>query len=154
MSNALNGITYGDGERTCPACDRSLPAHDTWPGARLRYCGDSECREKLREHDNGRYVAPDSIRCDADGCGEFVPRVSTGPTQAFFVAALCAGGFVEPKGSRRCCARVDAGRKWAIEFVSPGPGASTSRRSIKDDTIANFSSKRRSDGFDHLLRST
>jgi hypothetical protein len=31
-------VTFKDGERDCPICSKSLPAHCVWPGARFRYC--------------------------------------------------------------------------------------------------------------------
>ena len=34
---------YEAGERTCPVCAALLPAHQTWPGARYRFCGKPEC---------------------------------------------------------------------------------------------------------------
>ena len=85
MNNALQVALFKDGERICPSCGTPLPAHETWPGCRFRYCGSVKCTEELRRQDHGRYVEPNSIRCDADGCDNFAPEGFYGP----YVSFLC-----------------------------------------------------------------
>jgi site-specific recombinase XerD len=52
----------------------SLPAHESWPGAKFRYCGRANCTEALRKHDHGRYVAPNTVICEAAGCSNYLPE--------------------------------------------------------------------------------
>jgi len=74
MSSKLKIATYADGECTCSSCGSPLPGHETWSGARFRYCGSAACTAALRQHENGRYVAPCTVRCGVEGCIEFVPE--------------------------------------------------------------------------------
>jgi integrase/recombinase XerC len=83
MNDSLTITTYRDGERICPACGEALPAHDTWPGARFRHCGRSKCTDRLRQHDNGRFVSSGTLRCSAEGCTEFVPEGFYGSYASF-----------------------------------------------------------------------
>lgn len=64
---------YKEGERKCPICKDPLPAHDTWPGSRFRYCGRAECAEKVKGSHNSRYVGESKCTCDGPGCENFLP---------------------------------------------------------------------------------
>lgn len=88
MGSKLTVETFADGKRNCPNCGTALPAHETWPGARFRYCGNSACTEQLRQHDNGRYVAPNTVKCDAEGCTEYVPEGFYGPYASFLCCSV------------------------------------------------------------------
>jgi len=66
--------TYKAGDRRCPMCGEPLPAHQTWPGARYRVCGKTECTLKVNNHAGGRYVGPNEQRCTADSCSNYVPE--------------------------------------------------------------------------------
>lgn len=88
MNNNLVVRQFAEGECRCPSCGTALPAHETWPGARLRYCGSAECTAALRQHDNGRYVALNTVKCDADSCAAFVPEGFYGAYTSF----LCCSG--------------------------------------------------------------
>lgn len=65
---------FGDAERPCPICNDPLPAHITWPGARYRFCGTTECAARVKILKNGRFVDPDSEPCRASNCSKFVPQ--------------------------------------------------------------------------------
>jgi hypothetical protein len=64
---------YGNGKRECPICNGLLPAHSTWPGARYRFCGRTECAARVKMLKNGRFVDPNSGPCRASGCSRFLP---------------------------------------------------------------------------------
>jgi integrase/recombinase XerC len=66
--------TYGAGERTCPICSESLPAHQTWRGARYRFCGQPECAAVVRAKKGGRYIGANERQCHGNECGNFVPE--------------------------------------------------------------------------------
>jgi integrase/recombinase XerC len=89
---------FAEGECKCPSCGTALPAHETWPGARLRYCGSAKCTEALRQHDNGRYVASNTVKCDADGCTTLVPEGFYGPYTSFL---CCSGACWQHRRSKR-----------------------------------------------------
>jgi integrase/recombinase XerC len=65
---------YEAGERACPLCSESLPAHQTWPGARYRFCGQPECLAIVKRMMCGRYIGPNEHKCDGDTCDNFVPQ--------------------------------------------------------------------------------
>jgi integrase/recombinase XerC len=62
---------YEEGERSCPICKEPLPAHDTWPGFRYRYCGTAECAQKITRF---RHIEANQYKCDAPNCENFVPE--------------------------------------------------------------------------------
>jgi integrase len=64
---------YSDGEKTCPICGKPLPAHETWPGARYRFCDSVECRGVVKFSSTGRYIGPNEHRCEGPDCDNFVP---------------------------------------------------------------------------------
>ena len=64
---------YKAGERTCPICADPLPAHQTWAGAKFRFCGQSECTVIVKAMRWGRYVGPNERKCEAGDCDNFVP---------------------------------------------------------------------------------
>ncbi len=66
--------TYEAGIRKCPICDSPLPAHQTWPGARYRFCMKPECMAKVKESRCDRYIGLDQQKCERDGCTNFVPE--------------------------------------------------------------------------------
>jgi integrase/recombinase XerC len=65
---------YAARERTCPICGTPLPAHQTWPGARYRFCSASECAAKVKKLPRGRYIRPNEHKCEGDACSNFVPE--------------------------------------------------------------------------------
>lgn len=109
MNIELNIAVFKDGQRACPNCGSALPAHETWPGARLRYCGSATCTEELRKHDNGRYVAHNTVRCEADGCSNYVSE-----------------GFYRPNATFLCCSsscwRARMNKRQDSMFCSCGCG--------------------------------
>jgi integrase len=66
--------TYAEGERLCPVCDRPLPAHETWPGARHRFCGRPECAIAVKDTEYWRYIEAGTYRCEGPGCTNFIPE--------------------------------------------------------------------------------
>jgi integrase/recombinase XerC len=72
---------YGAGQHTCPICSAPLPAHQTWPGARYRFCGSPGCKEEVMKLRGGRYIGSNEHNCEGGGCSNFVPegRYSTVP---------------------------------------------------------------------------
>lgn len=66
--------TYAKGERMCPVCDRPLPAHETWPGARHRFCGRPECKVAVKDTEYWRYVEAGTYKCEGPGCTNFIPE--------------------------------------------------------------------------------
>jgi integrase/recombinase XerC len=65
---------YKEGERTCGVCGELLPAHETIPGARFRFCGKPQCAAILRTGKRGRYVGPNQLKCEGPGCNNFIPE--------------------------------------------------------------------------------
>lgn len=78
---------YGDGEQTCCVCNRPLPPHETWPGARHPNCGEPECRASLKlkppfsgkgtagiASKVGLYIGPNERKCDGPDCTNFLPE--------------------------------------------------------------------------------
>lgn len=74
MTNEELMPRYADGERSCPICLDPLTAHQTWPGAKYRFCGNLACTEKVRALSKGRYVEANTIRCEAPDCGSYIPE--------------------------------------------------------------------------------
>ena len=66
--------TYAKGERHCPECDRPLPAHETWPGARHRFCGRPECKAAVKDTEHWRYIEAGTFSCEGPGCTNFIPE--------------------------------------------------------------------------------
>src|SRR5271170_3168968 len=63
---------YEFGERSCPVCLEPLPAHDTWPGARYRFCGKAECAAQVKSDGKGVYFGSNERKCDGPDCNRFV----------------------------------------------------------------------------------
>jgi integrase/recombinase XerC len=63
---------YAEGERHCPKCDGPLPAHETWPGMRHRFC--QECAAIVKDTELWRYIAAGTYRCESPGCTNFIPE--------------------------------------------------------------------------------
>ena len=63
---------YAAGKRTCPICGTPLPAHQTWPGARYRFCGAWECVAKVKKLPRGRYIETNEHKCEGAGCSNFL----------------------------------------------------------------------------------
>jgi integrase len=77
---------FEEGERLCPVCKKSLPAHDTWPGFHFQFCGSPDCAAKI---ERSRYIGPNERKCAGPGCDNFVPA-----------------GFYHPKASfLTCCGK-------------------------------------------------
>jgi integrase/recombinase XerC len=74
MTNESRMPKYEAGDRSCPVCAASLAAHQTWPGARYRFCGAPECAAKVKTIQGGRYIGPKEHRCEGDNCSNFVPE--------------------------------------------------------------------------------
>lgn len=85
---------YADAERPCPICNDPLPAHTTWPGARYRFCGKSECAARLKAIKNRGFVDPNSEPCRASNCSKFVPQ---GRYERGLVCVACS-----PECYKRC----------------------------------------------------
>jgi integrase/recombinase XerC len=66
---------YEAGERNCPICSEPLPAHQTWAGARYRFCGKPECAAIVKaKKGGGRYIGANERKCDCEDCENFVPE--------------------------------------------------------------------------------
>jgi integrase/recombinase XerC len=74
MTNEELMPTYVDGERSCPICSEPLPAHQTWPGARYRFCGSPTCAPKVKGLQKGRYIEANSVKCEAPDCDAYIPE--------------------------------------------------------------------------------
>lgn len=65
---------YDAGQKKCLVCKEPLPAHDTWPGFHLQYCGDQECAAEIqRLRPTARFIGPNTHKCEGPGCSNFVP---------------------------------------------------------------------------------
>src|SRR5260370_32821372 len=87
MPKAAQIHKFEAGQRKCPICDRPLPAHETWPGARYRFCGEPECVEAVQANKTGRYIGPNQYKCDGPQCENFVP---TGLYSKIFRVLTCS----------------------------------------------------------------
>jgi hypothetical protein len=72
MPKAAQIYRYEAGQRNCPVCNDPLPAHETWPGARYRFCGKPECADVVKTSPAGIYIAQDERRCDGPQCENFL----------------------------------------------------------------------------------
>lgn len=72
MPKAAQIHRYEAGQRNCPVCNDPLPAHETWPGARYRFCGKPECTDVVKTSPAGIYIAQDERRCDGPQCENFL----------------------------------------------------------------------------------
>ena len=90
---------YADGEQLCCVCQKALPAHETWPGARHPFCGSAACGEslKLTSPFAGQaglatlvnlYIGPNERKCEGPGCTDFVPQGRYASHSVFFA---CSG---------------------------------------------------------------
>src|ERR1035437_4877909 len=98
---------YKDGERTCPFCNDPLPAHQTWPGARFRYCMKNECKQRLLagNRHGWQYIEAMTRRCDALGCTNLLPEGRYDNTAAFKTcSAACYYARVNTGHPPRMCA--------------------------------------------------
>jgi integrase/recombinase XerC len=81
-----------------------LPAHETWPGARYRFCLIGACKDKvaLKGKPGVRYVEHQQIKCGAIGCTNYVPegRYATRPG-VLICSAKCARALPRVSGARR-----------------------------------------------------
>lgn len=65
---------YEAGERKCPICGDPLPAHQTWPGAKYRFCMKPECVAEVKALKWGRYIEHGGHKCEGGDCDNFVPE--------------------------------------------------------------------------------
>jgi len=69
---------HADGERACRTCGDPLPAHETWPTSRYRWCAKPECQAHMRAGKGrsrvGRHVGPNQMKCAGPHCDKFVPE--------------------------------------------------------------------------------
>jgi integrase/recombinase XerC len=65
---------YKEGEHLCPVCADPLPAHETWPGARHRFCGKPKCAEVVKDTKYWRYIKAGEHKCEGPECPNFVPE--------------------------------------------------------------------------------
>jgi integrase/recombinase XerC len=77
--NEIENIKYDrvfqDGERNCSICNEPLPAHETWPGARYRFCMRAACKDRVLLRKRGRrYLEHEQVKCGAIGCTKYVPE--------------------------------------------------------------------------------
>jgi hypothetical protein len=73
MGNKKMMPKYEAGERACAICSESLPAHQTWAGAKYRICGKPECVAIAKAKKGGRYINPNERKCHGEECEAFVP---------------------------------------------------------------------------------
>jgi len=105
---------YADGERSCPICSEPLPAHQTWPGARDRFCGKTACAAKFKELGKGKYVEANTVRCEAPGCNSYLPEGQYAKGSVF---VACSARCYRKRASRGSIIRVCA--MCGIEFRQP-----------------------------------
>jgi integrase/recombinase XerC len=93
MEKIRNDRAFKDGERSCPVCNEPLPAHETWPGARYRFCMTAECRTRvIATKGMLRYVEHQQVKCGAIGCTNYVPEGRYAPNPGVLTcSAVCAG---------------------------------------------------------------
>jgi len=104
--NNLEKITedrvFQEGERKCPICNEPLPAHETWSGARYRFCMKVECKIAVRRSHSGmRYVEQRQVKCGASGCTNYIPEgvYSLNPP-VLTCSAMCAKTKLRATSSR------------------------------------------------------
>jgi integrase/recombinase XerC len=73
MPKAAQIHRFDSGQRRCPICNDSLAAHETWRGARYRFCGKPECVAMLKSTTTDIYIAANEYRCDGPECKSFIP---------------------------------------------------------------------------------
>jgi len=74
VTNESKISKYDANERSCPTCAVPLPAHQTWPGVRYRFCGAADCAAKVKRLRNGRYIVTNEHKCEGPNCDRFVPE--------------------------------------------------------------------------------
>lgn len=96
---------YENGERICPMCDAPLPAHETWLGARYRFCLTAECKAKvLAQKGHRRYVEHKQVPCGRIGCNNFVPEgVYSNNPSVLACSAACAAGPIRDAKQKVTC---------------------------------------------------
>lgn len=72
MPKAAQIHKYEAGQQHCPICNDPLPVHETWPGARYRFCGKPECAEVVKANQAGIYIEQGERRCDGPQCENFL----------------------------------------------------------------------------------
>src|SRR5260370_7566809 len=80
MQKDADIYTLEAGARNCRICNELLPAHETWPGARYRFCGKPGCAEILKASTSGIYIAANEYKCDGPACENFIPTGLYGKT--------------------------------------------------------------------------
>lgn len=74
MTNEEHIWKYNAGDRACPVCGVPLPAHETWPGARYRFCGGAVCARILKQSKRYQYIDANQRKCDGPDCDNFLPE--------------------------------------------------------------------------------
>lgn len=77
-------VKFADEEQECCVCNKPLPAHETWPGARYPFCGSAECSASLKAKrpfsqagvasQVGLYIGQNERKCEAPSCTNFIPE--------------------------------------------------------------------------------
>jgi integrase/recombinase XerC len=99
MPKAAHIYKYEAGARNCPICIELLPAHETWPGARYRFCGKPECAEVLKASTTGIYIAANEYKCDGPACENFIPSGLYGKTSRILTCSPRCANRREWKGT-------------------------------------------------------
>ncbi len=99
MPKAAHIYKFEAGARNCPICNELLPAHETWPGARYRFCGKPECAEVLQASTTGIYIPANKYRCDGPACENFIPSGLYGKTARILTCSPRCANRREWKGT-------------------------------------------------------
>jgi integrase/recombinase XerC len=100
MPKAAQIHRFEAGQRNCPICSAPHPAHETWPGARYRFCGKVECTEILKASTTGIYVAANKYKCDGPACENFIPSGLYSKTARILTCSPRCANRREWKGAR------------------------------------------------------
>jgi len=123
--NEIEGMPYyEDGEQRCPLCNVPLPAHNTWPGARYRYCMKSECKHQLLagNRQGWQYIEADTRGCDAEGCTSFLPEGRYSSADFKTCSADCFYACVNAGMPTRMCACGCGQEVRRITWINCGDG--------------------------------
>ncbi|QNI30854.1 tyrosine-type recombinase/integrase [Alloacidobacterium dinghuense] len=74
MTNEEHVRKYNAGDRACPVCTSPLPAHETWPGARYKFCGGAVCARILKQSKRYMYIEANRRKCEGPNCDNFIPE--------------------------------------------------------------------------------